>query len=95
MSTMTARSFPIFVAILLLVAMQSRTIQSKPSGDPFGFIKHLEGCHRNGSVKGLHELKRYLEKFGYLKLLGNSRTQTHTNLRGSATCLLHGATVLY
>ncbi|KAL9365661.1 hypothetical protein Peur_043534 [Populus x canadensis] len=66
MSTMTARSFPIFVAILLLVAMQSRTIQSKPSGDPFGFVKHLEGCHKNGSVKGLHELKRYLEKFGYL-----------------------------
>jgi hypothetical protein len=28
-------------------------------------------------------------------LLGNSRTQTHTNLRGSATCLLHGATGLY
>jgi hypothetical protein len=24
-----------------------------------------------------------------------SRTQTHTNLRGSATCLLHGATGLY
>nr|TKS03910.1 hypothetical protein D5086_0000148330 [Populus alba] len=46
--------------------MQSRTIQSKPSGDPFGFIKHLEGCHKNESVKGLHELKRYLEKFGYL-----------------------------
>ncbi|KAJ6986735.1 metalloendoproteinase 5-MMP [Populus alba] len=66
MSTMTARSFPIFVAILLLVAMQSRTIQSKPSGDPFGFIKHLEGCHKNESVKGLQELKRYLEKFGYL-----------------------------
>jgi len=28
-------------------------------------------------------------------LLGNSRTQTHINLRGSATCLLHGATGLY
>jgi hypothetical protein len=28
-------------------------------------------------------------------VLGNSRTQTHTNLHGSATCLLHGATGLY
>ncbi|KAJ6428858.1 hypothetical protein OIU84_020498 [Salix udensis] len=46
--------------------MQSHTIQSKPGEDPFGFIKHLEGCHKNGSVKGLHEIKRYLEKFGYL-----------------------------
>ncbi|KAJ6767712.1 MATRIX METALLOPROTEINASE [Salix koriyanagi] len=36
MSTMAAKTFPIFVAILLLVAMQSHTIQSKPGGDPFG-----------------------------------------------------------
>jgi hypothetical protein len=28
-------------------------------------------------------------------LLGHSRNQTHINLRGSATCLLHGATGLY
>ena len=29
------------------------------------------------------------------QLLGHSSNQTHTNLRGSATCLLHGATGLY
>jgi len=29
------------------------------------------------------------------QVLGNSRNQTHTNLRGSATCLHHGATDLY
>jgi hypothetical protein len=36
----------------------------------------------------------FKNKLSY-QLLGNSRTQTHTNLRGSATCLLHGATGLY
>jgi hypothetical protein len=29
------------------------------------------------------------------RVLGHSSNQTHTNLRGSATCLLHGATGLY
>jgi hypothetical protein len=31
----------------------------------------------------------------YIYMLGYSRNQTHTNLHGSATCLLHGATGLY
>jgi len=31
----------------------------------------------------------------WYQLLGNSRNQTHTNLRGSATYVLHGATGLY
>jgi len=32
---------------------------------------------------------------GQKKMLGHSSNQTRTNLRGSATCLLHGATGLY
>jgi hypothetical protein len=31
----------------------------------------------------------------WYQLLGHSSNQTHTNLRGSASCLLHGATGLY
>jgi hypothetical protein len=34
-------------------------------------------------------------RFDPSSLLGNSRTQTHMNLSGSATCLFHGATGLY
>ncbi|XVE75499.1 hypothetical protein DITRI_Ditri12bG0098300 [Diplodiscus trichospermus] len=41
-------------------------IQSKPVKNPFGFIQHLEGCHKGQTVKGLQDLKRHLEKFGYL-----------------------------
>ncbi|CAK7325337.1 unnamed protein product [Dovyalis caffra] len=63
---MAAKVFPIVAAIFLLVVMHSHTIHSKPSGDPFGFIKHLEGCHKGESVSGLQQLKKYLEKFGYL-----------------------------
>ncbi|KAI3877155.1 hypothetical protein MKX03_010422 [Papaver bracteatum] len=33
---------------------------------PFGFLKQLAGCHKGETVKGLHEAKQYLKKFGYL-----------------------------
>ena len=46
-------------------------------------------------------VERANPKLGYVvkllveELLGHSSNQPHTNLRGSATCLLHGATGLY
>lgn len=33
---------------------------------PFEFIKELKGCQKGDKVKGIHELKIYLQKFGYL-----------------------------
>eukprot|EP00257_Ricinus_communis_P012138 XP_002533939.2 metalloendoproteinase 3-MMP [Ricinus communis] len=63
---MGPKPFHLLVAISLLCAILPQTIESKPSEDPFGFIKHLEGCHKGQSIKGLKGLKRYLEKFGYL-----------------------------
>jgi hypothetical protein len=52
-----------------------------------------------------HVLRTLISGFGsntlffknrlWYQLLGNSRNQTLINLRGSATCLLHGATSLY
>lgn len=39
----------------------------------------MKGCHKGDKVKGIHKLKTYLEKFGYLKY-GNSKNQrTHAN----------------
>ncbi|KAF2316179.1 hypothetical protein GH714_041520 [Hevea brasiliensis] len=32
---------------------------------PFDFLKHLEGCHKGDKLKGIHELKAYLEHFGH------------------------------
>ncbi|XP_047336531.1 metalloendoproteinase 3-MMP-like [Impatiens glandulifera] len=37
-----------------------------PSRSPFGFLKHLKGCHKGEKVKGIKQLKNYLEKFGYV-----------------------------
>ncbi|PIA62262.1 hypothetical protein AQUCO_00200328v1 [Aquilegia coerulea] len=51
---------------LLLIVILPSLILSKPSGKPFGFLQHLEGCQKGMTMKGVHQLKRYLEKFGYL-----------------------------
>ena len=36
------------------------------SGLSFAFLSNLKECHKGQNVKGLHDLKRYLENFGYL-----------------------------
>ncbi|KAL3716823.1 hypothetical protein ACJRO7_008407 [Eucalyptus globulus] len=46
--------------------------------NPFEFIEHLQGCHKGDKVKGLQELKQYLEKFGYLNY-NQSNLQTNAN----------------
>jgi hypothetical protein len=33
---------------------------------PFEFLKHLQGCQKGNKTKGFHDLKKYLEQFGYL-----------------------------
>lgn len=33
---------------------------------PFEFTKKLKGCNKGDTIKDLHLLKRYLEKFGYI-----------------------------
>ncbi|KAF2316188.1 hypothetical protein GH714_041529 [Hevea brasiliensis] len=42
---------------------------------PFDFLKHLQGCHKGDKLKGIHELKTYLEHFGYL----NYKNQSQAN----------------
>ncbi|KAL5569515.1 hypothetical protein UlMin_026090 [Ulmus minor] len=65
---MAPKTIPTFLGtiLLLLVLMLSLvTIQSKPTKrNAFEFLQHLQGCHRGQNVTGLHDLKRYLEKFG-------------------------------
>ncbi|XP_065879933.1 metalloendoproteinase 5-MMP-like [Euphorbia lathyris] len=60
------QTLPIWIATMLLLLV-ANTIASKPSGDPFGFIKNLEGCHKGESITGLKQLKGYLQKFGYIQ----------------------------
>ncbi|CAN6702634.1 unnamed protein product [Malus baccata var. baccata] len=41
------------------------------SSSPFGFLEHLKGCHKGDKVKGIPDLKKYLEHFGYLYVHSN------------------------
>ncbi|GAV74806.1 Peptidase_M10 domain-containing protein/PG_binding_1 domain-containing protein [Cephalotus follicularis] len=45
---------------------------------PFEFLKHLQGCHKGDKLKGIPELKKYLEQFGYLHYT-QSNNQSHAN----------------
>ncbi|XP_030439678.1 metalloendoproteinase 3-MMP-like [Syzygium oleosum] len=58
---------PISCMLLVSLFFQSVLAHSDDQKqNPFEFIKHLQGCHKGEKVKGLQELKQYLEKFGYL-----------------------------
>ncbi|KAI8541555.1 hypothetical protein RHMOL_Rhmol08G0071100 [Rhododendron molle] len=53
----------------LALSLPSHARPSKPKAEnpiSFDFIKHLEGCQKGQTVKGLQQLKKYLEAFGYL-----------------------------
>ncbi|XP_015879223.3 metalloendoproteinase 3-MMP [Ziziphus jujuba] len=68
---MASKPFSLFVILLTLLF---HVVSSKPS--PYDFIKHLQGAHKGDHIQGLHDLKQYLEKFGYLDYHSN---QTHAN----------------
>ncbi|KAF5195574.1 Metalloendoproteinase 5-mmp [Thalictrum thalictroides] len=52
---------------LLLFVMLLPSVFCIPSEQPFEFLQHLEGCHKGMTMKGVHQLKRYLGRFGYLR----------------------------
>ncbi|KAH9739788.1 matrix metalloproteinase-2 [Citrus sinensis] len=57
---MASKAFPffsIFFAILLSLLSHNYSVLS---------IEHLKGCQKGDKVKGIHELKKYPQKFGYL-----------------------------
>ncbi|XP_075663286.1 metalloendoproteinase 5-MMP-like [Castanea sativa] len=60
----TNLSLLLSIILLLLVTEPIR-------GHSFKSLQHLEGSHNGKTVKGLHEIKRYLSAFGYLKLNHN------------------------
>ncbi|KAG6383779.1 hypothetical protein SASPL_156457 [Salvia splendens] len=59
----------IFLIFILLapIGHAKRSTPSDKTSSPFDFIKKLKGCHKGNHTKEIHELKAYLEKFGYLK----------------------------
>ncbi|KAF9603809.1 hypothetical protein IFM89_037943 [Coptis chinensis] len=51
--------------LLVIMFMLPSLLFSKPNGKSFD-LQHLEGCHKGQNVKGVNQVKQYLERFGYL-----------------------------
>ncbi|KAL6994297.1 hypothetical protein U1Q18_012404 [Sarracenia purpurea var. burkii] len=66
----------LFSLVLPLLSRADPTDPNAEKPSPFEFIKHLQGCHKGEKVKDLHQLKQYLEKFGYLNY-HHSQDKTH------------------
>ncbi|GKU85958.1 hypothetical protein SLEP1_g553 [Rubroshorea leprosula] len=68
----------IFLLSLLSPAVFADHSTHKNLSSPFDFLKHLQGCHKGNKIRGINDLKKYLEHFGYLsyKHAGN---HSHAN----------------
>ncbi|KAF7134832.1 hypothetical protein RHSIM_Rhsim08G0060100 [Rhododendron simsii] len=69
MATKVFQHFLCIFIFSLALSLPSHARPSKPKVEnltSFDFIKHLEGCQKGQTVKGLQQLKKYLETFGYL-----------------------------
>ncbi|XP_058068208.1 metalloendoproteinase 2-MMP-like [Magnolia sinica] len=65
----TSPLFHLLMLLLLPLSIQSHSTQQHQ--EPF---KSLEGCHKGQTIKGLHAIKQYLEKFGYLPHHDHNKT---------------------
>ncbi|XP_062087118.1 metalloendoproteinase 5-MMP-like [Humulus lupulus] len=61
-----APQIPILGAILLLIVTLSSIDPTESKQPAFKFMNQLQGCHKGQKVSGIHQLKQYLERFGYL-----------------------------
>ncbi|KAE8076065.1 hypothetical protein FH972_014738 [Carpinus fangiana] len=57
--------------ILLLLPLLSTHASNSPNShdkiaSPFEFLEGLQGCQKGNKTKGIRDLKKYLEQFGYL-----------------------------
>uniref|UniRef100_A0A7N0TZB2 Peptidase metallopeptidase domain-containing protein n=1 Tax=Kalanchoe fedtschenkoi TaxID=63787 RepID=A0A7N0TZB2_KALFE len=59
---MASKALVVAYLAALLVTLQALITQVAP----FDFVKQLKGCHKGDRVKGVGDLKKYLEHFGYL-----------------------------
>ncbi|KAJ4719124.1 Metalloendoproteinase [Melia azedarach] len=83
MASKALPGFSFLFLILVLLSLLSHCSvlahsNAKNQSTPFGFMEHLKGCHKGDKVKGINELKQYLEMFGYLNY-NNSKNQTHAD----------------
>lgn len=72
MATKSAYHLLSSIILLWFLNVVPNTAHSNSNVNPFGFIKNLEGCKKGQNVEGLHHLKSYLAKFGYLDDVNHS-----------------------
>ncbi|KAJ9152507.1 hypothetical protein P3X46_026068 [Hevea brasiliensis] len=74
---MASKIFPIFfftlIVFISLFPHAALANSNNKKSSPFDFLKHLQGCHKGDKLKGIHELKTYLEHFGYLNYENKSQ----------------------
>lgn len=85
--------FPLFIESRTPPSNLPKKMHHHHHHQPFEFIKKLEGCHKGETIEGLHQLKQYLERFGYLSHPYN--TTTRNNDDDSFDDLLESAIISY
>ncbi|KAL4643668.1 hypothetical protein ACB092_02G108700 [Castanea dentata] len=73
--------FSFNLLLLFLLPLYSHATSRNPHDKKLSsveYLKRLQGSREGDKVKGIHNLKAYLEKFGYLSY-NHSKNQTHTN----------------
>ncbi|XP_026421102.1 metalloendoproteinase 5-MMP-like [Papaver somniferum] len=60
----------VFLIVFLLDLLPNPTL-SRKLPQPALSLKHLEGSRKGQTIKGLHEIKNYLERFGYANVVAN------------------------
>ncbi|BFG26796.1 hypothetical protein CerSpe_130700 [Prunus speciosa] len=65
----------LFILLSLLSYAKASETHHKKTSSPFEFLDHLKGCHKGDKVQGIQDLKKYLEKFGYLN--GNTNNDDY------------------
>lgn len=80
---MAYKAFSLFsfnLLLLLLLPLYSHATSRNPYDKKLSYVEYLkllQGSHKGDKVKGIHNLKAYLENFGYLSY-NHSKNQTHT-----------------
>ncbi|KAG2722017.1 hypothetical protein I3760_02G109800 [Carya illinoinensis] len=91
---MSAKSFPRFSLITLglilaLIPLLSHATtpphSSNQKTSPFGFLNHLQGCHKGDKVKGIHELKTQANDDDFDELLESAVKTYQQNYHLKAT----------
>ncbi|XP_050383142.1 metalloendoproteinase 2-MMP-like [Argentina anserina] len=68
-SDLSPFTITLLLLLIILFPFLSNATANEAHGkisSPVAFLQHLTGCRKGDNVKGINDLKKYLQKFGYL-----------------------------